>query len=78
MKKVIIGLVAAGATVGLFVAARRMSEEMRKHSEQMAAHCKQMAAHCKEMMASRSSSTEAPSEHEVNEIKKQRAAAPTA
>ena len=51
MKRLIIGFVAAGATVGLLAAAKRMSGEMRKHSEQMAAHCKQMAAHCKQMAA---------------------------
>lgn len=51
MKKAIVGLAAVGAVVGLFVAARRMSQEMRVHSEQMTAHCKQMAAHCKQMAA---------------------------
>lgn len=77
MKKVIVGFAAVGSVVGLLVAARRVSHELREHSEQMKAHCKQMAAHCKEMMASTNGSTEVPSEHEVNEIKKQSAAAPT-
>lgn len=51
MKKMISGLVAVAAIVGLLALGRRMSEEMRKHSEQMAAHCKQMAAHCKQLAA---------------------------
>jgi hypothetical protein len=44
----------------------------------MKAHFGQMAARCKEMMASRYGSSEAPSEREVDEVKKQRVAAPTA
>jgi hypothetical protein len=44
----------------------------------MKAHFRQMAAHCKEMMASTNGSSETPSEREVDEIKKQRVAAPTA
>ena len=43
----------------------------------MKAHFSEMAAHCKEM-ASRNGSSESPSEREVEEIKKQRVAAPTA
>ena len=49
MKKAIVGFAAVGAVVGLFVAARRMGQEMRRHAEQMKAHCKQMAAHCEQM-----------------------------
>ena len=67
MKKVLIGLAAVGSVVGLLFAARRMK-----------AHFSEMAAHCKEMMASRNGSSESPSEREVEEIKKQRVAAPTA
>ena len=67
MKRVIVGIAAVGSVVGLLVAARRMK-----------AHFGQMAAHCKEMMASRNGSSEAPSEREVDEIKKQTIAAPTA
>jgi predicted nuclease of restriction endonuclease-like (RecB) superfamily len=67
MKRVIVGIAAVGSVVGLLVAARRMR-----------AHFRQMAAQCKEMMASRNGSSEAPSEREVDEIKKQRVAAPTA
>jgi hypothetical protein len=66
MKRVIVGIAAVGGVVGLLVAARRMK-----------AHFRQMAAHCKEMMASRNGSSETPSEREVDEIKKQRVAAPT-
>ena len=66
MKKVLIGLAAVGSVVGLLFAAR-----------QMKAHFSEMAAHCKEM-ASRNGSSESPSEREVEEIKKQRVAAPTA
>jgi hypothetical protein len=44
MKKAIVGFVAVGAGIGLLVAARRMSQEMREHYKQMKAHCKQMAA----------------------------------
>jgi gas vesicle protein len=62
MKKAIVGVAAVGAVVGLLVAGRRMSAEMREHSKQMKADCKQMAAHCKEMMAGRNGSDEAPSE----------------
>jgi hypothetical protein len=67
MKRVIVGLAAVGSVVAVVVAARRMK-----------AHFRQMAAHCKEMMASRNGSSEAPSEREVDEIKKQTVAAPTA
>jgi hypothetical protein len=67
MKRVIVGIAAAGSVVVLLVAARRMK-----------AHFRQMAAQCKEMMASRNGSSETPSEREVDEIKKQRVAAPTA
>ena len=67
MKKVIVGIAAVGSAVGLLVAARRMK-----------AHFREMAAHCKEMMASRNGSSEPPSEREVDEIKKQTVAAPTA
>lgn len=66
MKKVIVGIAAVGSIVAVVVAARRMK-----------AHFRQMAAHCKEMMASRNGSNEAPSERKVDEIKKQRVAAPT-
>ena len=48
MKKAIVGFAAVGAVVGLFVAARRVSQEMGVHFEQMKAHCKQMAAHSEE------------------------------
>jgi hypothetical protein len=51
MKKAIVGFVAVGAGIGLLLAARRMSQEMREHSKQMKAHCKQMAAHCQQMGA---------------------------
>jgi gas vesicle protein len=79
MKKAIVGLAAVAGVVGLLVAARRVSHELREHSKQMKAHCKQMKAHCKEMMASSGNgSSEVPSQREVNEIKKKRAAAPTA
>ena len=61
MKKAIVGL----AAVGLLMAARRMK-----------AHCEQMAAHCAEMIASKNGSSEVASEGDVDEIKKQRAAAP--
>ena len=67
MKRVIVGIAAAGSIAVLLVAARRMK-----------AHFEQMAAHCKEMMASRNGSSEAPSEREVDEITNQRVAAPTA
>jgi hypothetical protein len=67
MKRVIVGIAAVGSVVGLLVAARRMR-----------AHFRQMAAHCMEMVASRNGSSEAPSEREVDEIKKKRVAAPTA
>ena len=67
MKRVILGIAAVGSAIALLVAARRMK-----------AHFTQMAAHCKEMMASRNGTSEAPSEREVDEIKKQRVAAPTA
>jgi hypothetical protein len=67
MKRLIVGIAAVGSVVGLVVAARRMK-----------AHFRQMAAHCEEMMASRNGSSETPSEREVDEIKKQRVAAPTA
>ena len=44
MKKLILGLVAAGALIALRpLVKRRMVQKMREH-------CKQMAAHCKEMM----------------------------
>jgi hypothetical protein len=43
MKKALVGFVAVGAGVGLLVAARRMSQEMRGHCKQMKAHCTQMA-----------------------------------
>jgi len=78
MKKAVVGVAAVGTVVGLLVAAKRVSHELREHSKQMKAHCNQMAAHCKEIMASRNGSSEAPSEREVDLIKKQRAAAPTA
>jgi gas vesicle protein len=74
MKKAVVGVAAVGTVVGLLVAAKRVSHEMRK---QMKEHCQQMAAHCKEMMASRNGSTEVPSEREVEEITQQTAAAPT-
>jgi uncharacterized protein YneF (UPF0154 family) len=71
MKKAIVALAAVGTVVGLLVAARWVSRELREHSKQMMEHCKQMMASC-------NGSSEVPSEREVNEIKKQRAAAPTA
>ena len=44
MKKLILGLAAAGAVVALRpVIKRRVVQKMQ-------AHCKEMAAHCKEMM----------------------------
>lgn len=46
MKKVIIGLLAVGAVMGLRPVARRMGHRMSEHCGQMAAHCKQMAAQC--------------------------------
>jgi hypothetical protein len=67
MKKAIVGLAAVGSVIGLLVAARRMK-----------AHFRQMAARCKEMMASSKGCREAPSEREVEEIKRQTAATPTA
>lgn len=67
MKRVMLGIAAVGSVVGLLVTARRMK-----------AHFSEMAAHCKEMMASRNGSSEAPSERETDEIKKQTVAAPTA
>ena len=78
MKKAIVGLAAVGSVVGLLVAARRVSQELREHSKQMKAHCKQMAAHCKEMMASRNGSSEVPDEREVEVSTQQWTAAPTA
>jgi hypothetical protein len=51
MRKVIVGL----ATVGLLVAARRVSHELSEHSKQMKAQCEQMKVHCEEMMASKRS-----------------------
>jgi hypothetical protein len=78
MKKAIVGLAAIGTAVGLLLAARRMSHGLSEHAKQMREHCKQMEAHCKEMMANRNGTHEVPSEREVDEIKKHRAAAPTA
>jgi gas vesicle protein len=78
MKKAVVGVAAIGTVGGLLLAAKRVSHQMREHSEQMKEHCKQMAAHCKEMKARRNGSTEVPSEREVEEIKRQTAAAPTA
>lgn len=43
MKKLIVGVAAAGAVVALRpVVKRRMLETMREHCGQMAEHCKQM------------------------------------
>jgi hypothetical protein len=42
MKKLIVGLAAVGAIVGIRRASR-MADKMRRHCEQMAAQCKQMA-----------------------------------
>ena len=78
MKKAIGGLAAVGGAVWLLLVARRVSHELSEHSKQMKAHCGQMAEHCKEMMANRNGSSELPSEREADEIKKQRAPAPTA
>jgi hypothetical protein len=78
MKRVVVGFAAAGIVVGLLVAAKRVSHELREHSKQMKEHCKQMAAHCKEMMPTSNGSSEVPSEREVDQIKKHRAAAPVA
>ena len=44
MKKAIVGLGAIAAGVGLFLARRRVSQEMREHAKQMKAHCKEMMA----------------------------------
>jgi hypothetical protein len=44
MKKVIIGVVAAGATLGFLPVIRRKAHKARQHCEQMAVKCKQMIA----------------------------------
>lgn len=49
MKKVLVGLAAVVAVVGLVSRARRMHERLREHSRQMAAHCREMAAACRRM-----------------------------
>jgi hypothetical protein len=67
MKKAIGGL----AAVGLLLVARRVSHRLSEHS-------KQMKAHCKEMMATRTGSSDVPSERKVDESKTRTAAAPTA
>jgi len=67
MKRVIVAIAAVGSVAGVLVAARRMK-----------AHFRQMAAHCKEMIASRNGSSEAATQRDVDEIKKQTVAAPTA
>lgn len=51
MRKVIVGVAAVGAVVGLFPIARRVGRKMREHFGQMAAHCRQMAAQCRQMAA---------------------------
>lgn len=67
MRKVTVGIAALGSVVGLLLAARRMR-----------AHFRQMAARCMEMMAKRNGCSEAPSKREVDDVRKQKVAAPTA
>ena len=70
MKKAIVGLGAVTAGVGLFLAARRLSQEMREQARQMRAHCKEMAS---------KNGGVPPSEREVEESDKTGApVAPTA
>lgn len=72
MKKAIVGLGAVTAGVGLFLAARRLSQEMREQA-------RQMRAHCKEMIANRNGGCTPPSGREFEESGKTEAvAAPTA
>jgi hypothetical protein len=63
MRKLIIGVVAAAATIGFLSVIRRRAHEVRGHCERMAAKCKEkmaqfgageaaeMPEHCKEMAA---------------------------
>ena len=76
MRRAIVGFAAVGSGLALLLAARRVSHALSEHSKQMKAHCEQMAAHCAEMIASKNGSSEVASEGDVDEIKKQRAAAP--
>jgi hypothetical protein len=44
MKKAIVGIGAVAGGIGLFLAGRRVTQEMREHIKQMKVQCKQMAA----------------------------------
>ena len=77
MRKVIVGLAAAGAVIALRAAAKRGGHTMSGHCKKMAGKCKQMMAgqsgearmreHCKEMAAQCRGSGEAAEQHEPRE-----------